>query len=72
MRFRGLSAPLVLGRSVVMGDDNGLVHFLSRQDGQALQRLSTDGSAITGRPVAVGQTLVVVTRTGGVFGFRPE
>jgi len=72
LRFRGLTAPLVLGRSVVMGDDNGLVHFLSRQDGQAVQRLSTDGSAITGKPVAAGQTLVVVTRTGGVFGFRPE
>jgi len=72
LRFRGLSAPLVMGRAVVMGDDNGLVHFLSRQDGQALQRLSTDGSAITGKPVAAGQTLVVVTRTGGVFGFRPE
>lgn len=72
LRFRGLTAPLVLGRSVVMGDDNGLVHFLSRQDGQAVQRLSTDGSAITGKPVAAGQTLVVVTRAGGVFGFRPE
>lgn len=72
LRFRGLSAPLVLGRSVVVGDDNGLLHFLSRQDGQALQRLSTDGSAITGKPVVAGQTLVVVTRAGGVFGFRPE
>ena len=72
LRFRGLTAPLVLGRSVVLGDDKGGVHFLSRQDGQPLQRLSTDGSAIVGRPVAAGQTLVVVTRTGGVFGFRPE
>jgi len=72
LRFRGLTAPLVLGRSVVVGDDKGLLHFLSRQDGQTLLRLSTDGSAIVGKPVAVGQTLVVVTRTGGVFGFRPE
>lgn len=72
LRFRGLTAPLVLGRSVVAGDDMGQVHFLSRQDGQPLQRLSTDGSAITGKPVAAGQTLVVVTRNGGVFGFRPE
>jgi outer membrane protein assembly factor BamB len=72
LRFRGLSAPLVLDRSVVLGDDKGLVHFLARQDGQVLQRLSTDGSAIVGKPVAAGQTLVVVTRTGGVFGFRPE
>ncbi len=72
LRFRGLSAPLVLGRSVVLGDDDGLVHFISRQDGKPLQRVATDGSAIVGRPVAADQTLVVVTRTGGVYGFRPE
>jgi hypothetical protein len=29
-------------------------------------------AAATGKPVVAGQTLVVVTRTGGVFGFRPE
>ena len=72
LRFQGLTAPLVLGRSVVMGDEKGLIHFLSRVDGQTLQRMSTDGSAIVGKPVAVGQTLVVVTRTGGIFGFRPQ
>ena len=72
LRFRGLSLPLSWSRQVVVGDQEGWVHFLSPQDGQALQRIGTDGSAITGRPVAVGQTLVVVTRTGGVFGFRPE
>ncbi|WP_233254877.1 outer membrane protein assembly factor BamB [Limnohabitans sp. T6-5] len=72
LRFRGVTAPVVLDRSVAFGDDNGWVHFLSKQDGQALQRLSTDGSAIMGRPVLAGQILVVVTRTGGVFGFRPE
>lgn len=72
LRFRGLTAPLVWGRSLVLGDDEGLVHLLSRQDGKPLQRLATDGSAIVGRPVAVDQTLVVVTRTGGVYGYRPE
>jgi outer membrane protein assembly factor BamB len=71
-RFRGLSAPLVIGRSVVLGDDKGLLHFLSRKDGQVVQRMETDGSAITGKPLAAGQTLVVVTRAGGVYGFRPE
>lgn len=72
LRFRGLSAPLVLGRAVVLGDDTGLLHFLARQDGQVLQRVATDGSAIVGKPVAVGSMLVVQTRAGGVFGFRPE
>lgn len=72
LRFRGLSLPLAWGKALVVGDQAGWVHVLSPKDGQALQRMATDGSAITGRPVAVGQTLVVVTRTGGVFGFRPE
>ena len=72
LRFRGLSLPLLWGSALVVGDQDGWVHALSPQDGQALQRIGTDGSAVTGRPVAAGQTLVVVTRTGGVFGFRPE
>jgi outer membrane assembly lipoprotein YfgL len=71
-RFRGLTTPMLLGRSVVVGDDTGLVHFLSRDDGAPLNRLPTDGSAIVGAPVLSGQTLIVATRRGGVFGFRPE
>lgn len=72
LRFRGLTTPMLLGRSVVVGDDAGLVHFLSRDDGAPLNRLPTDGSAIVGSPVLSGQTLIVATRRGGIFGFRPE
>jgi outer membrane protein assembly factor BamB len=72
LRWRALTAPQVLGRSVAIGDGNGFVHLLSRTDGQLLRRLSTDGSAIASAPVLAGQTLVVVTRTGGVYGFRPD
>lgn len=69
---RTLTAPLVVGRSVVVGDDSGLVHFISRQDGTVLARVATDGSAIAATPVIAGGTLVVVTRKGGIFGFKPE
>jgi outer membrane protein assembly factor BamB len=72
LRFRGLTAPLVVGRSVVVGDDTGLVHWLSRTDGSALTRMATDGSALAGAPVLAAGTLVVVTRNGGIFGFKPE
>lgn len=72
LKWRHLTAPLVLGRSVVMGDSTGLVHMLSREDGRALNRMSTDGSGIAVTPVAAGNTLVVVTRNGGVYGFVPE
>lgn len=72
LRYRHLSAPLVLGRSVVVGDESGQVHFLARADGTPLTRLNTDGSPITVTPVAAAGALIVVTRNGGVFGFQPE
>lgn len=69
---RGLTAPVVVGRSVVFGDAAGFVHMLSRQDGAVLNRLSTDGSGLAAAPVLAGDTLVAVTRKGAVFGWRPE
>lgn len=69
---RGLGTPLALGRSVIVGDSYGFVHMLSRQDGSLLNRLATDGSAIAAAPVVAANTLVVVTRNGGVFGFVPQ
>jgi outer membrane protein assembly factor BamB len=72
LRYRVLTAPLALGRSLVIGDSTGLVHMLSREDGSPLNRLNTDGSAIMAAPVVAGNTLVVLTRNGGVYGFVPE
>ena len=72
LKYRKLTAPLLLGRSVVVGDDAGLVHLLSRADGAPLNRLATDGSAIAAAPVVAADTLVVVTRNGGIYGFRPD
>lgn len=72
LMYRSLTAPLAVGRSVAIGDSTGLVHLLSREDGSPLNRLSTDGSAIVAQPVLASNTLVVVTRNGGVFGFQPN
>jgi len=72
MLFRGLSAPVAIGPAVVFGDFEGHVHFLDRKDGQPLLRLSTDGSQVVGQPVLSGKTLLVATRNGGFFAFRPE
>lgn len=72
LRLRVLTAPLVVGRSLVIGDDSGTLHFVSIQDGTPLNRLATDGSEIATTPVLAGQTLVAVTKRGGIFGFKPE
>lgn len=72
LRFRELSTPLWMGQSVAVGDFEGYIHLLSAKDGSLLSRLASDGSPIVGSPVLVGNTLVVVTQRGGIFGFRPE
>lgn len=69
---RKLSAPLSVGESVVFGDFEGYVHFLARDSGKTQLRLATDGSPIAAAPVAIGTTLLVATRNGGLFALRPE
>jgi outer membrane protein assembly factor BamB len=72
LQWRGLGTPLALGRSVVVGDESGFLHLLSREDGTLLNRLPTDGTGIAAAPVAAGNTLVVVSRGGSVYGFVPQ
>ncbi|SCK57846.1 Beta-barrel assembly machine subunit BamB [Variovorax sp. HW608] len=72
LKYHFLTAPLAVGRSLIIGDATGQVHFLSRDDGAPLNRITPDGSPIAATPVLSGNTVVVVTRNGGVFGFRPE
>ncbi|MCX8516820.1 MAG: outer membrane protein assembly factor BamB [Rhodoferax sp.] len=71
-RFRHLSAPLVAGRTLVVGDDSGNLHFLNKEDGAPLNRVMTDDSGIAVAPVLADKTLIVVSRSGGVYAFRPE
>jgi outer membrane assembly lipoprotein YfgL len=72
MLYRGLSGALAVGPSVVFGDSEGYVHFLATATGEAQLRLPTDGKAVIGTPVLSGTTLVVTTKSGGVYAFRPN
>lgn len=72
LRYRRLTAPLLLGAGLVVGDEGGRLHFLARADGALQARVETDGSPIATAPVLAGNTLVVVTRNGRVLGLRPE
>jgi outer membrane protein assembly factor BamB len=69
---RRLSGALAVGPLVVLGDGEGFVHFLSTATGEVQLRLPTDGSPVVGTPVVEGQTLLVTTRDGGLFAFRPN
>ena len=70
---RGLSAPLSLGRAVIVGDYQGFLHAISREDGSFIGRAQTDGGWIAAPPQALqvrgGEGFLVQTRSGGIFAF---
>lgn len=70
--YRGLSGAVVVGPVVVFGDSEGWVHFLSAATGEQQLRLQTNGGPVVGTPALSGQTLLVTTRDGGLFAFRPN
>jgi outer membrane protein assembly factor BamB len=70
--YRGLSGALAIGPTVVFGDSEGYVHFLSTSTGEAQLRLPPDGNPVVGTPALSGTTLLVTTQGGGLFAFRPN
>jgi outer membrane protein assembly factor BamB len=70
--YRRLSTPISYGRAVAVGDYQGYIHFLSREDGAFLARAATDGSAITSPPVVAGSNLIFQTQSGTVTAIAVE
>lgn len=72
LAFRRLSTPVSYGRAVAVGDYQGYVHFLSREDGAFLARAALDGSPVIGTPLVVGSHLIFQTQNGTVAAIAVE
>lgn len=68
---RGLSAPVSFGRAVVVGDKEGYLHFLSREEGAMLARVNL-GSQVRATPLVAGANLIVQTRDGKLVALTTE
>jgi outer membrane protein assembly factor BamB len=64
---RYVSGPVVTGSYVAVGDFQGNVHFMSREDGSFAARIATDGSPIVAQPLAFSNGILVQTLKGGVY-----
>ncbi len=64
---RRLSSPAIVGSTVVLGDYEGYLHFLSRGDGRLVARLQAGGGPITSAPQTSDQGAVVQTGGGAVM-----
>jgi outer membrane protein assembly factor BamB len=67
---RGITAPVRLGDSVVVGDFEGYLHVLSGDDGSFQARTRVDGDGLLASPLVVGQTLYVLGRSGKLLAYR--
>lgn len=72
LAFRRLSTPVSYGRAVAVGDYQGYIHFLSREDGSLIARVGTDGSPVLAAPVIAGRRLIFQTRAGTVLALSTE
>ena len=61
---RKLTAPVVYGNYVVVGDFEGYVHWLSTTDGRQLGRTQVSSSAIEAQPVIVDGTVYIYAKDG--------
>ena len=68
LRQRRITAPLPMGNIVAIGDVEGYVHLLSREDGSFVGRLKIEDAPIMPQMVALGSSTVIAqTRKGGIY-----
>ena len=61
---RQLSAPVIYKNSLVVGDFEGYLHWLSQYDGHQLGRIQISDGPISAKPVVVDDVLYVYTQDG--------
>ena len=65
---RRLTAPLPMGGVIAVGDLEGYVHFLTRDEGNFAARIKLDGNAVMSLvPGASATQLIAETRDGGLY-----
>ncbi|MDI1308122.1 MAG: outer membrane protein assembly factor BamB [Methylotenera sp.] len=71
LKNRRLSAPLPMGSLVAVGDVEGYVHFLSRDDGAIASRIKTNNSQIMPIMASINSTTVLAqTHDGGIYAIQ--
>lgn len=70
MKLRGLTAPVLAGRYVVVGDFEGYLHWLRREDGELAARYRVDSAGFYAAPEAASGVLYAYGRSGTVEALR--
>ncbi len=71
LNYRKLSAPVVLGENIVVGDFEGYLHWLSQDDGKLIGRLRIGEDSISTAPFKVDDTIYVISDGGTLAAITP-
>ena len=71
LKFRTLTSPVPYGRSVVVGDFEGYLHWLDAETGSFVAR-TRPGESIVSPPIVVGETLLVLSEDGRLSAYRAD
>ncbi|MEC4726598.1 outer membrane protein assembly factor BamB [Shewanella sp. D64] len=63
---RDLTSPAVFHDYIVVGDFEGYLHFIDKNDGKIVGRVQVDSSGLFSQPLVVGDNIYVQTRNGEV------
>ena len=67
---RAVTAPMPLGEYIVVGDLEGYLHWMRKEDGRFAARIALDSSPITVPPLAIDDTLVALSSSGTLSAYR--
>jgi outer membrane protein assembly factor BamB len=67
---RRLSAPVVLGNNLVVGDREGYLHFMSQVDGHFVARYRADSKGVVGDMLSINDVLYVLGNDGRLLALR--
>ena len=70
LKYRELTAPIAYDESVVVGDFEGYLHWLSKSDGKIFARYQVDEEGIRVPPVVLDGVLYSRAKTGKVDALR--
>lgn len=70
LEARNITAPVVMGNYIVVGDAEGYLHWMSKQDGHFVARVKVDGSGIIAAPVVNNGILYVLTKGGHLAAYQ--
>lgn len=68
LRQRRVTSPLPMGNLIAVGDVEGYIHLLNREDGAFVGRLQLENSPVMPQMVALGSTTIIAqNRKGGIY-----